>query len=348
MRRRIVFLLGIVMLLCAGGAAEARQQAAGPPLVFNVPGRLPGVTAGEPYTYLFCRPRPLHGVCGSLKQASQNPRGGQGAPYAFSLKWAGFKPSGLTISNRTGIFTGTVRKETRARDYPFTICAFSLRGNAPSTCHRTVLPVAAAPDTTPPAAPSGLGAKGGARQVVLDWADNSEEDLAGYRVYRDGAQVATTAGSAYTDANLGEYETHGYTVSAYDKAGNQSGQSGEAKATTDPPDFSGTYRGTWGGTYNAADGCVIPQGGGATFAVSKSGTGYSVTMTLQGYKYSWSLATCEKSNLGDGVSTRSATFVDGKLVGPDFSITGNTLSGGWNRSVSVGGSETVSFTATRG
>jgi hypothetical protein len=39
-------------------------------------------------------------------------------------------------------------------------------------------------DTSPPAAPTGLVAAAGEGSVSLDWTDNSEPDLAGYRVYR--------------------------------------------------------------------------------------------------------------------------------------------------------------------
>ena len=67
----------------------------------------------------------------------------------------------------------------------------------------------APPDTTPPAAPTGLVATAGSGQVALDWADNGEPDLAGYRVERradDGTWpgVASPSGSAYTRHRIGE------------------------------------------------------------------------------------------------------------------------------------------------
>jgi subtilisin family serine protease/chitodextrinase len=86
------------------------------------------------------------------------------------------------------------------------------------------------PDTTPPAAPAGLTATAGVQSVSLDWADNGESDLASYRVYRDGVQIATAAASAYTDSGLTAGVTYRYRVTAVDRSGNESVPSAEASA----------------------------------------------------------------------------------------------------------------------
>ncbi|MCP4204013.1 MAG: DUF5060 domain-containing protein [bacterium] len=52
------------------------------------------------------------------------------------------------------------------------------------------------PGDPPPAAPNQLTALAGDGQVSLDWLDNTEPDLAGYRVYR-----STTSGGPYTDVS---------------------------------------------------------------------------------------------------------------------------------------------------
>jgi subtilisin family serine protease len=87
------------------------------------------------------------------------------------------------------------------------------------------------PDPIPPAPPSSLTATAGVESVSLDWADNAESDLASYRVYRDGVQVAETTASAHTDGGLQAGVTYVYRVTAVDSSGNESAPSGEASAT---------------------------------------------------------------------------------------------------------------------
>jgi hypothetical protein len=86
------------------------------------------------------------------------------------------------------------------------------------------------PDTTSPAAPLGLTATAGTQSVALDWADNAEADLASYRVYRDGVQIAAPTASAYADGGLTAGVSYGYRVTAVDRSGNESVQSGEVAA----------------------------------------------------------------------------------------------------------------------
>ena len=94
-------------------------------------------------------------------------------------------------------------------------------------------------DTTPPAAPTGLVAVGGDARVDLDWFDNAEADLAGYRVYR-----STTSGSGYgqisaglvtasqwADTSVSNGTTYYYVVAAVDTSGNVSSTSAEDFAT---------------------------------------------------------------------------------------------------------------------
>ena len=96
------------------------------------------------------------------------------------------------------------------------------------------------PDTTPPAVPTGLVATPGTAQVSLTWNANTEPDLSGYNVYRDGVLLTPVPvpAAAYTDSPLID-GTYSYTVSAVDATGNESARSSAAAATvgtvTPPP-----------------------------------------------------------------------------------------------------------------
>lgn len=94
-------------------------------------------------------------------------------------------------------------------------------------------------DVTPPAAPTNLASIAGDGTVSLDWGDNGEGDLAGYRVYRSttsgGSYSEITASllgsSAYVDNGVTNGTTYYYVVTAEDNSGNESANSGETSAT---------------------------------------------------------------------------------------------------------------------
>ena len=95
-------------------------------------------------------------------------------------------------------------------------------------------------DTTPPSTPTGLTATAvSTSQINLAWNPSSDNAaVAGYKVFRNGTQVGTPGTTLYQDTGLTGATTYNYTVSVYDSAGNNSGQSVGASATTmtPPPD----------------------------------------------------------------------------------------------------------------
>ncbi|HYW44599.1 MAG TPA: hypothetical protein VE959_17190 [Bryobacteraceae bacterium] len=92
-------------------------------------------------------------------------------------------------------------------------------------------------DTFPPAAPTGLNAAAAPASVELSWDRNTEEDLAGYRIYRAvaGGEFEKVAEAsqipAWSDPNVEPGKTYRYAVTAVDRTGNESGRSAVAEAT---------------------------------------------------------------------------------------------------------------------
>lgn len=83
-------------------------------------------------------------------------------------------------------------------------------------------------DREPPATPTGLTYTPGVGQVDLNWNANTESDLAGYRIYKNGALVNTNAlvtKNTYTLADLPADVNYAIQVSAVDRSGNESPKS---------------------------------------------------------------------------------------------------------------------------
>lgn len=137
------------------------------------------------------------------------------------------------------------------------------------------------PDTIAPSVPTALSAStAGVSQITLSWGgstDSGGSGLAGYRVYRNGAHIANTGATTYSDTGLGAGTTYSYTVAAYDNATNTSAQSNTASASTWANVSAALSATTWNwrqlpGRAATADANIVvtPSGG--------SGSGYT---------YSW-------------------------------------------------------------
>lgn len=70
-------------------------------------------------------------------------------------------------------------------------------------------------------------------QINLSWITSTDNvGVIGYKIYRDGSQIATTTNTSYTDTGLTAQTTYSYRISAYDAAENNSNQSSQTQATT--------------------------------------------------------------------------------------------------------------------
>jgi len=207
-----------------------------------------------------------------------------------------------------------------------------------------------APDTTPPSVPSGLTASAvSSSQINLSWIASTDVDNAAsqisYTVYRGGAQIATVAagGTAYSDTGLSASTSYSYAVSAQDPAGNSSGQTAPASATTQsppPPDTtpptvptnlsataisSSQINLAWTASTDnvGVTGYKVYRGGiqvGATASTNYSDTGLAAS-TLYSYTVSAYDAANNNSNQSAPASaTTQAAGTPGTVIDPSRSI----------------------------
>ena len=82
-------------------------------------------------------------------------------------------------------------------------------------------------DTDPPTVPTGLTASPASpTSIQLNWnASTDNVAVAGYKILREGVQIATAAGTSYLDATVANGTTACYTVRAFDTPGNTSDDS---------------------------------------------------------------------------------------------------------------------------
>ena len=114
----------------------------------------------------------------------------------------------------------------------YTVDAFDAAGNSSGAAGPVCIVTG---DGVAPAAPAGVSASlTGPVAAALSWAPSTDDlGVIAYRVYRDGALQATTAGLAFAEEGLAPVSRHCYAVAAVDAAGNESPHSApEACVTT--------------------------------------------------------------------------------------------------------------------
>jgi endoglucanase Acf2/chitodextrinase len=90
-------------------------------------------------------------------------------------------------------------------------------------------------DTQAPTAPTGLTSPSKtSSSIALSWNASSDNvGVTGYRVYRNGASVATVSTTSFNNTGLSAGTSYNYVVRAFDAAGNESGASNSVTVTTD-------------------------------------------------------------------------------------------------------------------
>jgi hypothetical protein len=94
----------------------------------------------------------------------------------------------------------------------------------------------ALPDAVPPNAPSALSASATSSSIELGWkASTDNEGVVGYRVFRDGVQIASPSTPFYSDTSIQPSTSYSYHVVAYDAGGNTSSASNTATVNSQAP-----------------------------------------------------------------------------------------------------------------
>src|SRR5947208_877986 len=166
--------------------------------------------------------------------------------------------------------------------YTYAVAAFDAAGNLSAQSSPASATTLAPPDTTPPSVPTGLTASAvSSSQINLSWTASSDNvGVSGYRVYRNGTQIATTSATSFANTGLSPSTTYSYTVAAYDAAGNHSAQSSSASATTPaPPDTTPPAVPTSLAAGAAAPTHITPSSSASADSVAVSGSRVSRSAT---------------------------------------------------------------------
>ncbi len=266
--------------------------------------------------------------------ASTDDRGVTG--YTVLVDGTAVGTTAATSFTVTGLDAGTSYAVTvRARDAAGNVSAAS----APLTV-TTDEDGGPGGDDQAPSAPTGLRVSGvTASTVTLAWnASTDDTGVTGYRVFRDGTQVAQVTTTSFTDTGLAAGTAHVYAVRAVDAAGNVSATSGTVTGTTAQgggtpgactvaytasswsTGFTGSLRITndsaaalqsWTLTFAFANGQTITQGWSAQYAQS----GSTVTVTPAAWN----------TTLGAGASVEVG--FNGSHTGTNTEPTSFTLNG---------------------
>jgi chitinase/chitodextrinase len=142
----------------------------------------------------------------------------------------------IGTSATTSFIDNTVGANTA---YSYTVSAYDAAGNNSGQSGAVNVTTATSSDTSAPSTPAGLASSGAtSTSVPLTWTASTDNvAVTGYKIFRgssaaNATQIGTSTSNAYTDGTAVASTTYVYLVSAYDAAGNNSGQSSSLSVTT--------------------------------------------------------------------------------------------------------------------
>ena len=153
-----------------------------------------------------------------------------GQIVSYDVEW---KASGDSFYSKASTDTSNILLTNLISGLSYTVRVYAVtaRGNRSNSTNRGSLTFTAAGDTTAPATPAARSPAlkvGGYRTATIGWTAPSDDDLKGYKVYRNTSnsqpenEIALTADTQYTDSGLDDATTYYYWVEAFDNSGNDS------------------------------------------------------------------------------------------------------------------------------
>lgn len=180
-------------------------------------------------------------VCIQVPSESPTLRGAVNAS-STSLSWTSSTGATSYIIERSsngsnfiqiGTASGTSYTDlgTSGGTYYYRVIPVNSYGNGP---YSNILSVTI--QQTPPAIPTGLSGSATSTQVQLTWNLNTETNLAGYYIFRNGVQIAQVGKTTfYTDTGLEPNTTYSYSIEAYNTSSLNSNMSNMVTITTTSP-----------------------------------------------------------------------------------------------------------------
>jgi chitodextrinase len=235
------FLIAVVSLYGCGGGSETAESGAGSGSATNCP----------PFGSSCSQAQPQQPGAGAQNDttAPSTPAGLSGtasSPSQINLGWTAATDNVAVTGYRVyrnGVLLATLGNVTAYQNaglnasttYSYTVQAFDAAANASAQSPAVIVATPAVADTVAPSAPSGLVATAvSLSRINLSWSASTDNvAVTGYRVFRNGALLISLGNvNAYQDSLLGAGTTYVYTLRALDAAGNTSGLSAAASATT--------------------------------------------------------------------------------------------------------------------
>ena len=172
---------------------------------------------------------------GSFSAVSATITAGQSTTLTWSV--SGTPDPAVSIDSGIGGVTGTSISVTPSTTTTYTLTATNIGESATAQTTVTVTPPPA-----PPSVPVNVAATAvSASEIDISWDASTPGDsgtVAGYKVYRNGSQIAATTVPSYIDIGLGANTSYSYAVAAFDELGNTSDLSAAASAKTFPAPVS--------------------------------------------------------------------------------------------------------------